>query len=254
VHGLQPHPLSVRLYGAPKVDEDLMDSIEREGIHHTIVVDEDGHILSGNRRWRAYAELHAKHPTRFSKHICVRIFYGSELEKERLVIDGNKQRVKTKGQVAREAAALLRIEKALAAEREKAGKRHPSAEVRKGRASRLVGEELGISEHTVERAAEVVTAAESGNKEAVAALEMLDRNEASFTAAFKRIEKPRKDEKAVAAQEQEAQALTATLKAQGLDAVVQRSKLPGQFHVTVRGLAAEQVMSLAVQMGQGKAA
>jgi len=237
----------VKLYGDSEPDQSLIDSIRSVGILNPIIVNEEGEIISGNRRYKAYMHLYDENPRpqHITRWLVVRLAVNEHLGYERMVIDSNVQRVKTKGQIAREAAALLRIEKEMAAEREKAGKRNRSVNLRKGRASKLVGEQLGISERTVEKAAEVVAAAESGDKEAVAALELLDKNEASFSAAFKKVEKAPKDEAAIAAQEADAEALSAWLKANsGFDCEVKRGKEAGTYHVILHRLTEVQVRSL----------
>jgi hypothetical protein len=238
---LRPHPLSIKLYGNAEPDAALIDSIRQVGIQNPIIVNEDGEILSGNRRYKAYRLLHEEDPRKFSGHLTVRLDGGvSALGDERAVIYNNIQRVKTKGQVAREAAALLRIEKALAAERASAGKK-PRVSLHKGRATKIVGEKLGLSERTAEKAAAVADAAENGNVNAIDALAKLDRNEGSISAAFQKIAKPPKDTDAIAANDAAAKSFNGMFKDAGIDGQVSRAKDAGRFHVVLRNLTTEQV-------------
>ena len=112
VAGLSPHPLNFRLYGKTISDPELKRSVKKWGILEPILVDRQSHILSGHRRWTVAEELgHHKVPTF--------LFDGTPLEGEAILIEANRQRVKTKGQKTRETAELVRIERALAAERRK---------------------------------------------------------------------------------------------------------------------------------------
>jgi ParB-like nuclease domain len=237
---LRPHPLSIKLYGDSEPDAALIESIRQVGIQNPIIVNEEGEILSGNRRYKAYRLLHEADPRKFSGHLTVRLGGVGGLDDERAVIYNNIQRVKTKGQIAREAAALLRIEKALAAERASAGKK-PRVSLHKGRATKIVGEKLGLSERTAEKAAAVADAAENGNEIAIAALGKLDRNEGSISAAFQKIVKPPKDTDAIAAHDAAAKSFTGMFSDAGIDGQVSRAKDAERFHVVLRNLTAAQV-------------
>jgi hypothetical protein len=116
--------------------------------------------------------------------IPVTKFEGSPSQVARLLIESNLQREKTPGQKAREAAQLLRIEKALAAEREKAGVTL-GPERAKGRSSDIVAKLTGQSRATVEMQTEIVEKAEAGEAGAKEVLEALDRDEICITEAYR---------------------------------------------------------------------
>ena len=172
---------------------------------------------------------------------------------ERLIIESNRQRVKTKGQVARETAELVRIEKALAAERMKAGKKadpRPSqTRGSKGKASEVVAKKTGQSKNTVEKQTHIVEQAEAGNPKATAALDKLDRNETSVAEAYREIQpdKPRKTPEQIeqrAAQEKTAQRLQAECRESGLTVEVAASKTPDRFHVAYHNVTKDEIQEV----------
>jgi hypothetical protein len=158
LNNLHPHPLSVELYGEPQLDMDLVKSVEAVGILNPIIANDLGEILSGNRRYKAYRHLLGQR--KVSQHLVIRLMANAfpptdeeNLEFERIVIEDNRQRIKTESQKDAEAAALLRIEKKLAAERQKAGVRLNSAEG--GKAVEKVAAATGESADTVRKRAEI---------------------------------------------------------------------------------------------------
>src|SRR5487761_1751788 len=106
------HPLSVKIYGKPKPSKELLDSIVKHGLLQPIIINDyrDGsyEILAGNTRAAAWRMLWEQKRIK-SAWIPCRIMHLSPLEGERLIIESNRQRVKTKGMLTRETAALVRI-------------------------------------------------------------------------------------------------------------------------------------------------
>jgi ParB family chromosome partitioning protein len=185
---LTPHPLNQRIYGQEKLNSELVSSITNLGILEPLLLNKQRQILSGHRRWAVAAHLKIE-------QVPVIYFTGSALEAEQVIIESNRQRVKTKGQVAREAAELMRIEKTLAATRResalKKGKKtpvpplvRPSEGQTEGRASEIVAQKLGQSKNTVEKEVALVSAAEAGDPKAQEELAKLDRNETSVAKAY----------------------------------------------------------------------
>jgi ParB-like chromosome segregation protein Spo0J len=179
---LVPHVLSERVYGSPSADAALLASIEKVGVLCPIIVDRHRTILSGHRRWSASKKLAAKFPARRFDEIPVIVFRGSDLEAERIVIESNRQRVKTAAVLAREAAALLRIEGRLASERLKKGR--PCRKSDKGRASARVACQLGIGREKVEQAAALLTLADAGNRAALRQMRRLESGTATINSAY----------------------------------------------------------------------
>jgi hypothetical protein len=149
----RPHPLNEQVYGVEKPDDELIASIEKLGVLQPIIVDSLGRILSGNRRWTACKILAKRHPTKGFNHIPATVFSGTELEAQRILIEANKQRIKTREQRCREYQELKRIYVALAKERQLAGKKiHLSDTCHKGRASDHAAKAVGYgSGRTAER-------------------------------------------------------------------------------------------------------
>ncbi|RJS92442.1 hypothetical protein CW705_02855 [Candidatus Bathyarchaeota archaeon] len=95
---LKLHPLNSWLY-EEREDPDLLDSIRRFGVLEPLVVNWDGVILSGHRRWKAALKLG------FKSVPCV----VEEFENEKVAIVGlNRQRIKTPRGIYREAQVLRR--------------------------------------------------------------------------------------------------------------------------------------------------
>ena len=82
-----------------------------------------------------------------------RLFRGTPAEEERLIIEANRQRVKTPEQKAREFKELKRIEKALAKERQKQGKENLPDPRSAGQARDKAAKQIGMSGLTGTKAA-----------------------------------------------------------------------------------------------------
>ena len=97
-HDLKLHPLNSWLY-EEREDPDLLDSIRRFGVLEPLVVNWDGVILSGHRRWKAALKLG------FKSVPCV----VEEFENEKVaIVELNRQRIKTPRGICREAQVLRR--------------------------------------------------------------------------------------------------------------------------------------------------
>lgn len=168
----QPHPLSVRIYGEPNPPAKLIESIEELGIISPIVV-WNKYVISGNNRWAALKQLAKKDPDEKKfKFIPTTTFDGSALEAEQLVIESNRQRIKSDKQLKAEVRELLRIEKGLASEREKAGKKvDPSTKSGKGRATQKVADATNTPRNQVDAVHDLEKLADEGNQQAKTALE-----------------------------------------------------------------------------------
>jgi ParB-like chromosome segregation protein Spo0J len=83
-------------------------------------------FLAGHRRWEACTTIAERRPDKDFR-IPATIFGGSDFQAEQLVIESNRQRVKTPEQKAREFRELKRIEAALAKERQLAAQNNKAA-------------------------------------------------------------------------------------------------------------------------------
>jgi hypothetical protein len=187
VENLRMHPLNKKIYGDSIPDASLINSVKDNGVFNPVILNQDGLILSGTRRWLAAKKAGlVKVPT-------IRFLGKSELVEELFLIESNRQRVKTEGQIAREASELLRIESELAKTRKAAGIDLPvKSSGGNGDVRDKVANTLGIGGSKVDQAVAIVRAAEAGDEIAKQELRKLDNNEISVNAAHKAIQKEEK--------------------------------------------------------------
>jgi len=241
VNEFTPHPLNEKVYGSPKPDKALIESIEKVGILQPIVVNRNKQILAGHRRWQACKTIAEGRPDK-DFHILAITFGGSDFQAEQLLIESNRQRVKTFEQKAREFKELKRIEAALAKERMLAGKKiDPRKNFSKGRAEDNAAAALGMSRPTAKKLEAIVQKADSGDSEARAALDALNEKKMSVDAAYRRVAAPKRDGASVEKDEQAARDFNQQCKAHALDADVFRDEHEGRFHLTIYNLTKAQV-------------
>lgn len=200
ISDLKPHPRQLEIYGVETVDAELVKSIKANGILEPLIVTEDGIILSGFRRFCAAKKAGLKEcPTQLRAEL-------SDVEQLNLLIESNRQRVKTNRQKAREAIILQEIERERARIRQVATQnndsgRAVSANLREqgsGRTSEYIGKHLGMGARTVEKLIEVekeIKALEgSGKKDEAKKLEK--KLTKSVNAAHSQVKpKPKKEAK-----------------------------------------------------------
>jgi ParB-like chromosome segregation protein Spo0J len=246
---LPPHPLSVKIYGKPKPTEELLRSIEEVGLLQPLIVNnyEDGsfQLLVGNTRAEAWRVL-LKQKKITTNWIPCRFVKLSPLEAEKLVIESNRQRVKTREMEGREFIELERIEEALAKERQRILNNKETASgqtagsARKGEAAALAAATLGMGANTAKKLKAVVEAADKGDTKAQIALSAVNAGNLSVSGAYQTVAKPKHPEK-ISAGVSEARELAKLFK----NGEVTRSKRDGLFHVTIRDVTSEQVRKLA---------
>lgn len=199
---LREHPMNAKLYGN-HVDDDFVDSC-REIIHSPIHVAADGTIVSGHRRRRA-AMLLGKESVPVIVHEDL---YDDDEILEMLILL-NKQRVKTKDQIAREAALLFDTEKSLADKRRRNGVKVEDGQ--KSRADDKVAAAVGVSRTTVVSAAtagKAILAAEEAGDDLKARELVRMVNEEGFSATARAVKpKERKLGEPVGGHSKEAQAV-----------------------------------------------
>jgi ParB-like chromosome segregation protein Spo0J len=253
VNELKPHPLNDKLYGLPKPDRKLVESIEKVGVLQPIVIDRNKQILAGHRRWEACRTIAERRPDKDFR-IPATIFTGSDFQAEQLVIESNRQRVKTPEQKAREFRELKRIEAALAKERQLAAQNNKAAravkaslpEQAKGQARDKAAEALGMGGRTAEKLLALVQKADAGDPEARSALDAVNEGRMSVDAAYRMAAapKPERDAASIRKDEQTARDLSWLCKAHALDADVFQSEHEGRFRLTANNLTEAQVSKL----------
>jgi ParB-like chromosome segregation protein Spo0J len=152
---LLEHKLNGELYGSAIPPADYLSSVQRHGVITPLIVSQSYTVISGHRRRRAAIVNQAK---------TVPVFVWPEAlsdeELRLLLIECNRDREKTVEEKAREYKELLRIEKILAAKRQKSGEPSSKKDAgrNKGKAKRVAAEKVGLSEPTADKASEVVDA------------------------------------------------------------------------------------------------
>jgi ParB/RepB/Spo0J family partition protein len=155
---LRPNLENQRIYDDTyRADPDLIESIRAKGVLVPLLVTQNNQIVAGHRRWYA-AKLAGL------AEVPVTVFASDDpLDVLEALVHSNKQRRKSKEQIGREASALLRVERERAKRRQATStggstpqlQEHVPEADEKGQARDKVGEALGISGKTAERAAEV---------------------------------------------------------------------------------------------------
>lgn len=211
VTDLHPHPMNVRVYGLLETNAEFLESIERWGVMEPIVYQPlsfdagqtfQNTIISGHRRFLAATTFKMEDvPVKlaFPDHapICEE---DDLLAVEELVIESNRQRVKTAEQVGREYQELKRIQSGLAAVREKSGRATLGKDFHTvGKARDIAAAPLGISGRTAEKISKIIEAADSGNETAKEALRQMnqERGKIKVETGFRMVFKPKEHQKSI---------------------------------------------------------
>jgi len=209
---LKPHPLSTRLYGVidpleisgwqadmpargsviQRMDTtDLLESIDRCGILMPLVINEDGIIISGSRRWKAALQVGLT-----SVPVEVRSF-KNEIEEKQAILDYNQNREKTFSQKMREAELLEEIVGRRAKRRMLAGRRNPTLIFGEGGSAKrhhretdaIVGAQVRMGKDTLRKGKKIWNKAKQGDWKAAESIEALDEGATSVNAAYTTLRK-----------------------------------------------------------------
>jgi len=106
---LQPHPKNAEIYGDTDDVDDLdvtfKESVAEKGVLEPLVITNGKEIISGHRRWLAARDAGlGSVPVRYSE-------FDDELAEREALIEFNRQREKTPGQVVNEFEEMLEIER-----------------------------------------------------------------------------------------------------------------------------------------------
>ena len=158
----------------PKMSEEefaeLKASIQTEGQHYAIVVNEDLEVLDGHHRYRACTELGIE------PDFEVRRFDSKLLEKKFVIETNLRRRHLNNFQLVELAVPLLEIEKALAKQRQSRGGKNgrdlqlgvapEDAEPEfKAKATEVVAKKAGVSTRTFERGKKILEKASEDDKQ-----------------------------------------------------------------------------------------
>jgi ParB-like chromosome segregation protein Spo0J len=193
IHELTPHPLNQKIYGTVKPDAELLKSVAENGVLQPLILDSKQTILAGHRRWMAckiLAKRRSKKLVRIDGYEnvpCV-VSKNKGLDAERVVIEANRQRIKTAQQRIREFKELKRIEAELAKERMSAGGKGVAILPHlRGKSRDKAAVMVGMGARTAEKFEKIVDAADAGSAEARAVMEAVDNGTLTIDAAYQRI-------------------------------------------------------------------
>jgi len=113
---LRPHPRNQKVYGEDEeLESSFVDSVAENGVLEPLVVNRNHKIISGHRRWTAARRTN-------TEEVPVRVVdFDDELQEREALIEFNRQRDKTPGQVINEFDEMLQVERERANQRQSAG-------------------------------------------------------------------------------------------------------------------------------------
>lgn len=236
------HPLSKKVYGEPKPTKEMLSSIVKVGMLQPLIVNEtiEGkfELIVGNTRREAWEQLYTQGKVK-SQWVPCKMVKLNPLEAEQLVLESNRQRVKTKVQEAKEYKESLRVEKELAEQKKVPFKKETSqAAAGLSKMGRVVADRL----------VRVLDKAEAGDARAVAALQDIEGGK-GVTPAWRTTTK-RRNVAETAEQDALAKSYTKQFADKSMNVVVTRAK-NGEFHVMLKNQTAEQIEQLLKKIGQG---
>ena len=200
---LRPHPKNTEIYGDTDDVDDLDDtfrqSVAEKGVLEPLVVTRGKEIISGHRRWLAARDAGLDSvPVRYSE-------FDDGLAEREALIEFNRQREKTPGQIVNEFEEMLAVERERAKERQEAtqlqgktddgdpdfGSGNVSSTEDKGVAREKAAKKVNadVSGRTLEKGKKVKEKAEEGDETAQEQWEKLQSGDTSFHRAHKEVEK-----------------------------------------------------------------
>jgi ParB-like chromosome segregation protein Spo0J len=122
---LEPHPKNAEIYGdtdgISDTEDTFIESVREKGVLEPLVVTDGKKIISGHRRWLAAQAADVDSvPIRKST-------FDTEVAEREALIEFNRQREKTPGQIVNEFEEMLTIEKERAAKRRQATQNNDTA-------------------------------------------------------------------------------------------------------------------------------
>ncbi len=184
VSELTPHPAAAEIYG-DSPGPALVASIQDYGVLQPLQVTPDGVVLSGALR------LAASKAAGLTSVPVITVHHQDAAAEVEHLLHCNRQRVKTNEQIAREAAALMKIETERAHARQVAGKKKvPANSPEAGDARAIVGRQLGIGAKKVDQLVAVAAKIDQlkGDANAAEAENLRNRLNKSAHSAYQRVQ------------------------------------------------------------------
>lgn len=206
---LRPHPRNEKVYGEDEaLESSFVESVDENGVLEPLVVNRDHRIISGHRRWKAAQATD-------TSEVPVRVVgFDDELQEREALIEFNRQRDKTAGQVINEFDEILEVEKQRAEQRmDQAGgptETFPEGETGEARDKAAEKIDSPVSGRTLEKGKDVKDIAEGDTEEekpekvkqkAEKEWEKLQNGDTSISAAKRSVKRTEKE----AEREQEAE-------------------------------------------------
>jgi len=197
---LRPHPKNAEIYGdtddADDLDEAFVESVREKGVLEPLVITDGKEIISGHRRWLAAKATNTDRvPVRKSS-------FESDLEEREALIEFNRQREKTPGQIVNEFEEMLEIEKTRGKETQ--GSRTTSTKnlvEEEGDAQTRAAEKINadVSGETLRKGKNIKEKAESDDEPeevreaAREAWDGLQSNDENFSSAYRKVKDAEQD-------------------------------------------------------------
>ena len=199
---LEPHPKNKEIYGdTAELEDAFVESICEKGVLEPLVITKDKQVISGHRRLSAAKQVGIETvPVRISE-------FDDELVEREALIEFNRQREKTPGQIVNEFEEMLEIEEERAKERQaEAGEQNlPTTNgISSGNVSQTNDEERArdkaakkinadVSGRTLEKGKKVKDKAEEGDETAQEQWEKLKNGDTSFHSAHSTVKEEEQD-------------------------------------------------------------
>jgi len=204
---LRPHPRNEKVYGEDEELEDsFVQSVDQKGVLEPLVVNRNHKIISGHRRWTAARRTG-------TEEVPVRVVeFDDELQEREALIEFNRQRDKTPGQIINEFDEMLQVEQQRAKENmskggngERVGNISNPSEDEPTAARDKAAEKVdaNVSGRTLEKGKKVKDIAEGNTEEetpekvketAEKEFEKLQKGETSISAAKREVKRTEKEE------------------------------------------------------------
>jgi len=192
---LKPHPKNKEIYGDTDTPSDLtepfVESVRENGVLEPLVITRGKKIVSGHRRWlAAKATATDTVPVRYTE-------FDDDLSEREALVEFNRQREKTPGQVVNEFEEMLAIEKERGRDSQGSGPTSTKNLVEvDGDAQTRAAEKINanVSGETLRKGKKVKEKAESGDETAQREWEKLQDGDTSFHRAKKNVEKAEAEE------------------------------------------------------------
>ena len=198
---LEPHPKNREIYGDTDAVDDLdatfKESVAEKGVLEPLVVTRGKEIISGHRRWLAARDAGLDSvPVRYSE-------FDDELAEREALIEFNRQREKTRGQIVNEFEEMLAIEKQRGRDSQGPNSTKNLVE-NEGDAQTRAAEKINadISGETLRKGKNVKEKAEADDEPeevreaAREAWEGLQSNDESFSSAYRKVKDAEKEAEA----------------------------------------------------------